>query len=223
MTLPGRGWADRLAAASDPGPTHLATEAVVAYVDGELSVTAHERATRHLAACAMCTAEVAAQRQARAAVRSATTPSMPPALLAALHAIPQSAELPPSPDGLAIDADGQFVVPNTPPLGFAAAPIGSSDRIGSSPPLGRGHSSSGWGSWRARASAGVVVSGLVVGAIAFAAGGQPGSPGLPRPGANTGPAPVTAVPARFDMGDRKPDGSDTTTSAVATSAVPAGR
>ncbi|HEY0638661.1 MAG TPA: hypothetical protein VGD67_13505, partial [Pseudonocardiaceae bacterium] len=128
MTFGGRPWAQVWTAVSaalasaGPGEQHLATEAVVAYVDGELSIAAHERATRHLAVCVLCTAEVAAQRQARTAVRTATAPSMPASLLAALHAIPQSAELPPGPDQLSVDEYGQFVVAQRPLAG--AAPLG---------------------------------------------------------------------------------------------------
>jgi len=70
---------------------HLAADAIVAFVDGELSLSAHERAARHLANCRMCTAEVAAQRQASTAARNAGAPAVPQTLLAALHDIQQSA------------------------------------------------------------------------------------------------------------------------------------
>jgi len=85
---------------------HLSTEAIAAYVDGELSLAAHERATRHLAGCTLCTAEVATQRQARAAMRDAT-PRVPASLLNALHAIPHSVEWP-SP-GLVVAEDGTLI------------------------------------------------------------------------------------------------------------------
>ena len=48
---------------------HLSTEAVAAFVDGELRMNAHMRAATHLSMCADCGAEVDAQRQARAALR----------------------------------------------------------------------------------------------------------------------------------------------------------
>lgn len=185
---------------------HLATEAVVAYVDAELSLPAHERATRHLARCALCTAEVAAQRQARTAVRSATAPSMSPSLLAALHAIPQSAELPPSPAELSVDENGQFVVAQRPlaaaaPLGLSA-PLGSGSMLGSAglfgdatQPAARSRSSR-----RIRGGAGVVATGLVIGALALAAPNEPALPGTPRPGAGSdGGSPATDVPARFEF------------------------
>ena len=45
---------------------HLSTEAIAAFVDGELRMTAHLRAAHHLSLCPECAAEVEAQRQARA-------------------------------------------------------------------------------------------------------------------------------------------------------------
>jgi len=48
---------------------HLSTEAVAAFVDGELRMTAHLRAAHHLSLCPECATEVDAQRQARAALR----------------------------------------------------------------------------------------------------------------------------------------------------------
>jgi len=187
---------------------HLATEAVVAYVDGELSIAAHDRATRHLSRCTQCTAEVAAQLQARTAVRNAAAPSMPASLLAALHAIPHSAELPPGPDELSIDENGRFVVAQRPlttaaPLGLSA-PLGSGERLGSgallgaTPPPTRSRSSR-----RIRGGAGVVATGLVLGALALTAPSEPTVPGAPRPGADTGGSqPVTDAPAHFDFAPR---------------------
>lgn len=74
------------------GTDHLATEAVVAYVDGELSVGAHQRASAHLAGCEQCTLEVHAQQQARAALRTSGDVRMPSSLLGALCRIPDAAD-----------------------------------------------------------------------------------------------------------------------------------
>jgi len=202
---------------------HLATDAVVAFVDGELSIAAHERATRHLAGCTLCTAEVAAQRQARAAVRGAISPAMPASLLAALHAIPHSVELPPGPAVLAVGEDGELVVAQRPhpslngsslngsplngsplngaaPLGLSA-PLGSGDRLGST---GLGGASGR--ATRRVVGAGMVVSGLVLGALALTSPGEPTAPGSPRPGAETGSIPASAVTARFDLERRTDQG-----------------
>jgi anti-sigma factor RsiW len=193
---------------------HLATEAVVAYVDGELSITADARATRHLAGCTLCTTEVAAQRQARAAVRGATPPAMPASLLAALHAIPHSVELPPGPEGLAVGEDGELVVAQRPhpslnlaaPLGLSA-PLGSGERLGSTGLDGSSGGSGVSGRTARRAlGAGVVVSGLMLSALALSSLSEPAAPASPRPGAGTGSVPASAVPARFDLDRRSGTG-----------------
>jgi anti-sigma factor RsiW len=50
---------------------HLASEAIAAYVDGELRMNPYLRAAEHLARCPECAAEVEAQQQARIALRRA--------------------------------------------------------------------------------------------------------------------------------------------------------
>ncbi|GAB2725177.1 zf-HC2 domain-containing protein [Nocardia thraciensis] len=50
---------------------HLASEAIAAYVDGELRMNAYLRAAEHLAKCPECAAEVESQQQARIALRQA--------------------------------------------------------------------------------------------------------------------------------------------------------
>lgn len=69
---------------------HLASEAVAAFVDGELRMNAHLRAAQHLSICPDCAAEVDAQRQARHALRAAADhiPQMPSSLLGTLSNIP---------------------------------------------------------------------------------------------------------------------------------------
>ncbi|OBK75517.1 anti-sigma E factor RseA [Mycobacterium sp. 1274761.0] len=68
---------------------HLSTEAIAAYVDGELRMTAHLRAAHHLSLCTQCVAEVEAQRQARAALRDSRPIAIPTSLLGLLSQIPQ--------------------------------------------------------------------------------------------------------------------------------------
>ncbi|RVW10425.1 RNA polymerase subunit sigma-70 [Prescottella agglutinans] len=69
---------------------HLASEAIAAYVDGELRMNAYLRASQHLSLCPDCAAEVDAQQQARIALRRAASDvSMPSSLLGQLSQIPR--------------------------------------------------------------------------------------------------------------------------------------
>lgn len=145
----------------DWGQDHLSAEAVVAYVDGELGERPHDRATRHLAECAECAAQVVMQGQARSALRSARCPSLSSSLMSSLRSIPQVAEIPGAPNGLAMSPDGQLVAMLRPPPP-------------SSPPA----------SVKARLSrlgTGAAISGLALGALALGAaiiaGDTPDSPG----------------------------------------------
>lgn len=146
---------------------HLLPDAVVAFVDGELTPTACDRASSHAARCGACAAEIAAQRQAAAAVHAANAFSAPAGLLASLRAIPEQIEMPAMPDGLAVTNDGQLVAVQRPDRVAAlggTAPLGTSTKLGEgSTVLGRSPSR------RAVQGAGVVVSGLVLGALALAA------------------------------------------------------
>ncbi|WP_040837648.1 hypothetical protein [Nocardia brevicatena] len=72
---------------------HLASEAIAAYVDGELRMNAYMRAAQHLSLCPECAAEVEAQQQARIALRRAGQVSVPAGLHDSLTRIPL-AELP---------------------------------------------------------------------------------------------------------------------------------
>ena len=74
---------------------HLALDAVVAYVDGELSLTAFQRASAHLVRCSSCAAEVADQVAAQQLLRAAELPRMPGSLFDALRSIPVAAPLDP--------------------------------------------------------------------------------------------------------------------------------
>ena len=76
---------------------HLSTEAIAAFVDGELKMTAHLRAAHHLSLCPQCAAEVEAQRQARSALRDSCPIVIPTSLLGMLSQIPHDA--PPAPSG----------------------------------------------------------------------------------------------------------------------------
>lgn len=67
---------------------HLALDAIVAYADGELSLTAHQRAAAHLGRCPSCASEVAEQETMRQVLRSAALPRMPGSLFDSLTSIP---------------------------------------------------------------------------------------------------------------------------------------
>lgn len=181
---------------------HLAIDAVVAFVDGELEAGARERAAEHLAVCQSCAAEVGGQRQARTVVRSAGDPRIPVGLLAALRDIPHSAELPTVPERLAVAEDGTVVTVADPGRSAIASPLGAAAPLGGGPRWGTGSSVLGrslLGRRIGRTGAGAVVSGLVLGALIMtmlenpdatgSAGPQPEGPSVPAP-----PAP-SIVPA----------------------------
>lgn len=83
---------------------HLSSEAIAAFVDGELRMTAHLRAAHHMSICPQCSAEVDAQGQARAALRDSCPVIVPSSLLGALSEIPHH----PPPDPPVEDAAPQF-------------------------------------------------------------------------------------------------------------------
>lgn len=70
---------------------HLSTEAIAAYVDGELRMNAYMRAATHLSMCVDCAAEVDAQRQAREALRDSLPIDLPTSLVGRLSQIPYAA------------------------------------------------------------------------------------------------------------------------------------
>ena len=82
---------------------HLSTEAIAAFVDGELRMNAHLRAAHHLSLCAQCAAEVEDQSRARAALRDSRPIRIPSTLLGLLSQIPNS----PCPDDDAGRGGGQ--------------------------------------------------------------------------------------------------------------------
>jgi hypothetical protein len=70
---------------------HLSTEAIAAFVDGELRMSAHLRAAHHISLCPECAAEVDGQRRARAALRDSNPIRVPSTLLGLLSQIPHCA------------------------------------------------------------------------------------------------------------------------------------
>ncbi|MBP2476473.1 anti-sigma factor RsiW [Crossiella equi] len=157
---------------------HLTPDAIVAFVDGELSPVAHDRASAHVAKCQLCAGEVSAQRSAKSALRTSALPGVSSRLMASLCAIPQNTELPAMPDELAVTDDGQLVAvqrPNAAKAAAAARPatgFGSGPVLGSGTPFGAGPAFGqrrfGLGNRRVRNGAGMVVSGFMLGALALA-------------------------------------------------------
>lgn len=180
--------------------SHLLPDAIVAFVDGELSPGARERAAIHIMRCSACAADVTAQRQAREAVHDSQVPAMPAGLLASLSSIPQTTEISSGPDNLAVTADGQLVAVQRQESPQRGTTLGAA-RLGSSAPLGavgfgRKHGK------RTAQGAGVVVSGLVLTALAFALTVE--EDGAPmRSGGDSG-----VIPARYT-------GTATTSSTIA--------
>jgi anti-sigma factor RsiW len=149
--------------APDWGQDHLTLDAIVAFVDDELSDGARARAAAHLRRCPECAAEVVAQAQARTELRTAAGPDLPSSLLSSLRSIPQDTDLPGPPAGLAVTTDGQLVSvlreerragPNS---GAAGPPAGAAGATGRRRTASR----------RLGIGAGVAVSGLALGALAF--------------------------------------------------------
>ncbi|MBE1580209.1 zf-HC2 domain-containing protein [Amycolatopsis roodepoortensis] len=218
MTAP-RGWG--------LPESHLLPDAIVAFVDGELSLGAQDRASAHIARCQSCAAEVTAQRQAVAAVKQAGAPSMSAGFLASLCSIPQNTELPGTPDNLAMTADGQLVAIQRPDrvaglrdtgvLG-GTAPLGSTAPLGQSPNvLGGGRF--GLARRKYAQGAGVVVSGLVLSALALVATSGDGTEEQPNTGL-TPPQGVNAGLLPAQLGGAQPEPPRSTTPSPSTSSVP---
>lgn len=180
------------------GSDHLSTEAVVAYVDDELAPGPRERADQHLSACRECAAQVAAQNGARSALRTAETPCLPSALLSMLRAIPQDAELPPPPAGLAVGPDGQLVDVLRHDRVAPPAPRPPAPPVTSTPARRE------WSQRRALIGATAAVSGLALGALAFgvSASAVP-APTAPERGVFNGPV-LGGAPLPTEAGLRLP-------------------
>jgi anti-sigma factor RsiW len=88
---------------------HLSIEAIAAFVDGELRMTAHLRAAHHLSLCAQCAAEVDDQSRARSALRDSDSHPIriPTGLLGLLSEIPHSPTDDPPQRSEPFDRDGR--------------------------------------------------------------------------------------------------------------------
>lgn len=92
--------------------THLSTEALAAYVDGELAPGPHARAAEHIASCLECGFAVGIQAQTKESLSSSSgTFAVPSGLLAKLGKIPYDVELPhdrPTASGMSMTGSGVF-------------------------------------------------------------------------------------------------------------------
>ena len=153
---------------------HLTDEAVAAFADGALGMSARRRAARHLAECAECAHAVAVQREAVWALRSAVAPSLPGGLLDRLRAVPSTTPLNQRP--LALDPDGSAV--------FAAFGTPTIEPAPHPPSTDRRHRPYGLFT----AAAAVVALGAAGIAVAAASGTGRDAPGAPGAPAQVSPA-----------------------------------
>lgn len=149
---------------------HLNLDSIVAFVDGELSLVAFQRAAAHVAACSMCAADVGEQSFARTSLRSAVAPQMPGSLAAALFSIPVALPAAVRSPGVGIDTR-----------------TGNAIRISH---VGREVTRSR----RFRLGAGALVAGIAVGALATTGSGQHVGP-VSTPGVTGTIEPATFAPA----------------------------
>jgi anti-sigma factor RsiW len=186
----------------DWGQDHLSSEAVVAFVDGELAPGPHSRAIQHLGQCHECASQVRAQGQARSALRAAAGPCMPSALLSSLRSIPQEADLPAPPAGLAMTADGRLVSVVRPErAGPGIAGVAAPDALAASE-----HDIRTSTQRRMRLGTSVAASGLALGALTFGVPASSTVPPAPAPAAQRstlGAAP-NIVDARFRLNPSSP-------------------
>lgn len=156
---------------------HLNLDTVVAFVDGELSMTAYQRAAAHLMQCPMCAGEVAEQASARESLRAAPAPRMPGSLAAALCSIPVALPIASASPGVGIDTR----------TGYAIR-VSHVSRDGNR-------------SRRFRIGAGALVAGIAVGALATTGSGPADDPVLqPQDVART-VEPISATLTPRPIGD----------------------
>ena len=160
-------------------------DAVVAFVDGELSSTAHERASAHIQRCGFCAFETFTQQQARSAVRTAVDAHGVGLAAGQARRHPAGGRAAVR-SGRARDHRGRSVrrraARRTSPRSAPGRCWARRDRS----------AASGWFSGRrARQGAGVVVCGMVLGALAFT---TPDSDERRRPAADAALARRTPAP-----------------------------
>lgn len=178
---------------------HLAAEAIVAHVDGELAPVPRDRANAHLAKCPECRAAVAEQRRAKATLTVAAGPNPSSDLLARLRDIPMTTDL--AAPGIVLAVENDEVVWGT---AASVAPRGRAKRRArkerarpTGPDRPRTHSvhrmhllSRGF----AGVAAAAVVGVLAVSATTASSSGNDGPGRLTPPVQGTGTTSGTSVP-----------------------------
>jgi anti-sigma factor RsiW len=156
---------------------HLSLDAVVAFADGEMSLTAYQRAAAHISHCVSCAADVSEQTAASEYLRHARMPTMPGSLFDVLKAIPVALPTAGPVHGVAIDPRSGRVVRAT--------------------EQGPGRSR------RFRLGAGALVTGIAMGAVVVTGGGdQQGATPVRRIGpehAAASTTPTAVRPRVFDV------------------------
>ncbi|MDQ4037924.1 MAG: zf-HC2 domain-containing protein [Actinomycetota bacterium] len=107
------------------GDMHLATEAMAALVDNELSGAAAARAREHLGRCAECASAVAAQAEAKTALFGSAEPMLPATLLSRLTEIPFTADMAPGMNDAVMSVQGGSLMFASSPTPATARPPGS--------------------------------------------------------------------------------------------------
>lgn len=90
---------------------HLSTEALAAFVDGELARTPRARADEHILSCTECYLAVSVQRQSKVSLTGSSCFDVPSSLMARLSAIPfaeDGAEMTPPGSSLSLSSSGAF-------------------------------------------------------------------------------------------------------------------
>lgn len=178
---------------------HLSDEAIAACADGVLSAGAGARAARHLAECAECAAEVAAQRDAVRVLRTTPAPALPSGLLDRLRALPDTTPLDGrtvalAPDGTAVFPAFGTVLPTT-HFPTASESSATASRPASRLPFAR---RSGMGLLTAAAAVVAISAVASAGSVGAHGGSSPEAPARIVPAGLTTANVTGSVPMRVD-------------------------
>lgn len=154
--------------------THLSTEALAAYVDGELAAGPASRADEHIGLCSECRLAVAVQRQSKTSLWGSSGCEMPSDLMARLSAIPFVADVDTAGVGdrqLSLGSNGAFQFSVAAPVPRSGSAPREEPRFGASRPVGGRH--------RAVALSAAVLAlgvGVAMGPVVFGVGADTAPP-----------------------------------------------